>query len=117
MSRASSSLSCMSPEASLSRMEGNLQTERTAKGKPSFRTHLTWPGLKLLKLSKMFHQVRVFTYQHLIHDDTQAPPIAELVVSILHEDLWSNIVRGSHSGESLAGTRRGGKEWGRTEIK
>lgn len=117
MSLASSSLSCTSPEASLSRMEGNLRTVRVAKGKPSFRPHLPWPGLKSRKVNMMFHQVCVFTYQHLIHDDTQAPPIAELVVSILHEDLWSNIVRGSHSGESLAGTSNGGKEWGTTESK
>lgn len=54
----------------------------------------------------LFSYVPVITYQHLIHDDTKAPPIAELVVSILHEDLWSNVVWGPHCGESLTTRRR-----------
>lgn len=45
--------------------------------------------------------VLIFTYQHLVHDDTEAPPIAELVVSVLHKDLWGDVVWGPHGGECL----------------
>ena len=58
----------------------------------------------------------VITDQHLIHDDSQAPPVAELVVSILHEDLWSDVVWCSHCGERLTGTTQS-LLWGDTVSK
>lgn len=82
-------------EASLSKMEGNLHEHRTAltsTKKPKWRT---------------LHRLEpIFTYQHLIHDDAQAPPITELVISILHEDLWCDVVWGPHGGECLTRRRR-----------
>lgn len=68
-----------------------------------------WPGLKLqktIKVDAIELCLWFITYQHLIHDDTQAPPITQLVVSILHKDLWGDVVWGSHCGESLTGRRR-----------
>lgn len=75
--------------------------------------HLAWSGLKLLRMIKV--TVSYPTYQHLIHDDTKAPPITELVVSILHEDLWGDVVWGSHRGESLT-ARRQCREWHEAKI-
>lgn len=41
------------------------------------------------------------TNQHFIHNDAQTPPITKLVIPILHKHFWSDVVRGSNSGESL----------------
>ena len=38
------------------------------------------------------------TYQHFIHDDPQAPPVTELVVTVLHEDLGGDVVGGPAEG-------------------
>lgn len=67
------------------------------KHQPSFRDFIK-PVNQVVSISESV------TYQHLVHDDTQAPPIAQLVVSILHEDLWSNVVGGSNCGECLRGS-------------
>lgn len=44
------------------------------------------------------------TNEHFIHDDSQRPPVAQLVVSSLHEDLRGDVVRGPHGGISLGVT-------------
>lgn len=49
------------------------------------------------------------TDEHFIHDDTQGPPVAQLVVSGLHEDLGGDVVGGPHSGISLGVTDRQSK--------
>lgn len=56
-------------------------------------THISshWSGL----------QVKVLTNEHLIHDDPQRPPVTELVVPCLHENLWGDVVWCSHCGISL----------------
>lgn len=46
------------------------------------------------------------TDEHFIHDDTQGPPVAQLVVSGLHEDLGGDVVWGPHGGISLGVTDR-----------
>lgn len=46
------------------------------------------------------------TDEHFIHDDTQGPPVAQLVVSGLHEDLGGDVVGGPHGGISLGVTDR-----------
>lgn len=45
------------------------------------------------------------TDEHFIHDDPQRPPVAQLVVSRLHEDLRSDVVRRAHRGIGLRGVR------------
>ena len=45
------------------------------------------------------------TNEHLVHDDSEAPPVTELVVAGLHEDLWSDVVWGAHCGEGLVRQR------------
>lgn len=51
-----------------------------------------------------FPAVVRLTDEHLIHDDTQGPPVAQLVVSSLHENLRGDVVGGPHGGISLGVT-------------
>lgn len=46
---------------------------------------------------------RRLTDEHLVHDDPQGPPVAQLVVAGLHEDLGSDVVGRSHRGIGLRG--------------
>lgn len=82
-------------EASLSRMEGNLQQHTT-----------TTASMPKPERGMLDGHVLIFTYQHLVHDDTKAPPITELVVSVLHKDLWCDVIWGPHGGECLKRERR-----------
>lgn len=43
----------------------------------------------------------MLTDEHLIHDHTQRPPVAQFVVPRLHEHFRSDVVWRSHSGISL----------------
>lgn len=79
---------------SQSRTEGNLRTASTTFTPPA--TYTT-PDPQTASGAG--------TYQHLVHDDPEAPPVAQLVVAVLHEDLWSDVVRGPHRGERLEETR------------
>lgn len=49
------------------------------------------------------------TDQHLVHDHSQGPPVAELVIARLHEDFRSNVVWCSNCGISLQ--RSGLSNW------
>lgn len=86
---ASSSLSCMFPEVSQSKMEGNLKYTHT-------NTLAIYQNKHTYLLTK-----NQLTNQHFIHNDAQTPPITKLVIPILHKHFWSDVVRGSNSGESL----------------
>jgi hypothetical protein len=44
--------------------------------------------------------IRPRTYQHLIHDGPQAPPVTLHAITLLQEHFWSNVVWSAHSGES-----------------
>lgn len=91
-SPSSSWLSCTSPAASPSKTADSLK--RTS----SFNTRAR---RSVFFFSPDVRKTDVLTYQHLIHDDPQGPPVAQLIVARLQEDFGGDVVRRAHCGISL----------------
>jgi len=57
-------------------------------------------------LSALYPEECLLTDEHFVHDDTQRPPVTQLVVARLQEDFRGNVVRCSHSRVRLKVTER-----------